>query len=59
MIDGNELTGSIPTESGSLAPLEWFSLGKRLFLFFLSCFETKQIRSRLLTRPSDFPPYKL
>ena len=35
MIDGNKLTGSIPTEVGSLTTLGYIALGKPLFLSLL------------------------
>ena len=49
IIDENELTGSIPTEVGSLTKLTQLELGTQLFSVVLFCFETKQIRSMDLT----------
>ena len=40
-IDGNELTGPIPTEISLLTDLMTLYLGKRLFVVILLCFETK------------------
>ena len=56
IIDENELTGSIPTEVGSLTKLTQLELGTQLFSVVLFCFETKHIRSisMLLTLPSGF-----
>ena len=48
-IGGNELTGSIPTEVGSLTELTQLELGTQLFSVVLFCFETKHIRSMHLT----------
>ena len=46
----NKFTGSIPTEVGLLTELTDLRLCKRLFSVLLVCFETKHIRSLLLTR---------
>ena len=48
-IDGNELTGSIPTETGLMTALTHFYLSKHFISIFLLCFETKRIRSLILT----------
>ena len=49
MIDGNELTGSIPTEVGVLTKLKSLCLGKHLFSVLLLYSKPKQMRSMFLT----------
>ena len=43
VIVDNELTGSIPTEVGSLTTLDYLNFGKQLFSVLLLYFETRQI----------------
>ena len=49
IIDDNALTGTIPIEIGLLTNLTNLYLSKRLLSVLLSCFETKRIRSLILT----------
>ena len=55
MIEGNELTGLIPTEIGLLTDLTTLDLSKHFIFIYVLCFETKSIiDSTLLIFPCGF-----